>query len=284
MILARPLCAFIALLLAASASSAQTAAKEPDPALERRIEQALTRQPEMVAAAIAALAPQTPGKRDVYFLGVAGWGDQDVFRKEVRAVRSLFERTFGARKKAVSLVNHPDTIDTAPMATGQTIEAALMGISQAMDPDEDLLVMFLTSHGQEWNGFGLRLNERDFGNLTTAQLARMLGASRIRNRVVVVSSCFSGQFVPALAEENTLLITAAASDRPSFGCSSGAEWTYFGEAFFKNALPKYKKFAPAFVEASARIEEREKKEGFDPSVPQIRVGDNIRAILDEMGL
>jgi hypothetical protein len=33
-----------------------------------------------------------------------------------------------------------------------------------------------------------------------------------------------------------------------------------------------------------RIEEREKKEGFTPSVPQIRVGDQIRSVLDEMGL
>jgi hypothetical protein len=39
-------------------------------------------------------------------------------------------------------------------------------------------------------------------------------------------------FVPALADARTLVITAAAADRPSFGCEDGATWTYFGDAFF----------------------------------------------------
>ena len=276
--------ATLALLVAAVCAEATPPARQPDPALQRRIDDALSMQGDMVSTAISKLAPQRPGERDVYFVGVAGWGDQDVFRSEVRAVRSLFERSFGATDRAISLVNHAATLDAAPLATFETIEATLMGVGGVMDREEDLLVLFLTSHGEEWNGFNLHLNGQDFGRLRTAQLARMLGASRIRNRVVVVSACYSGQFVPALAEEHTLLMTAAANDRPSFGCTSTAEWTYFGEAYFRNALPKLRKFAPAFDEARKRIAEREKKEGFLPSVPQIRVGDGIRRVLDEMGL
>lgn len=237
-----------------------------------------------VAAGIAELAPQRPGKRDIYFLGVAGWGDQDVFRNEVRAVRSLFEKRFGAKDRAISLVNHAATLDAAPMATHETIEAAVMGVAGVMDPREDLLVMFLTSHGAEWDGFALELNGKELGRLQPAQLGRILGASLIRNRVVVVSSCFSGQFVPGLAEENTLLITSAASDRASFGCTSTAEWTYFGRAFFKEALPKHRKFQPAFEAAIKRVEALEKKEDFTLSEPQFRMGEKIKSVLDELGL
>ncbi|MGE0499740.1 MAG: C13 family peptidase [Rhizobiaceae bacterium] len=274
----------LALVATTLPATAAPPAKEPDPALQRRIDEALSKQGDMIAAAVSELTPERPSTRDVYFIGVAGWGDQDVFRKEVRAVRSLFERSFGAADRALSLVNHAETLKVAPLATNDTIEATLAAVAGVMDPDEDLLVMFLTSHGEQWDGFNLLLNGAELGRLKTAQFARMLGATRIRNRVIIVSSCFSGQFVPALAEENTLLITAAASDRASFGCTSTADWTYFGEAFFKVALPKHKKFAPAFEEARKRIEDREKREGFTPSVPQIRVGERIRKVLDEMGL
>lgn len=272
------------LLGAAAPSLAEPEAGKSSPALQRRIDAAMERQDEMVARALEKLAPQRPGVRDVYFVGVAGWGDQNVFRKEVRAVRAMFERDFGARDRAVSLVNNPETMNQVPLATRETIEAVLMGVGEIMDPEEDILFMFLTSHGVEWGGFSLHFNGQNLGGLRTGQLARMLGAARIRNRVVVVSACYSGQFVPALAEESTLLITAAASDRTSFGCTSTAEWTWFGRAFFRDALPKHRRFEPAFEEAKARVEAREKKENYTHSVPQIRVGEKIRAVLDEMGL
>src|ERR687897_3204640 len=72
--------------------------------------------------------------------------------------------------------------------------------------------------------------------LTPPALRRMLDASVAKYRVVIISACYSGVFVPALADSRTLVITAAAADRPSFGCEDGATWTYFGEAFFNRAL------------------------------------------------
>ncbi len=273
-----------ALTLSVAPIAAAPGLSDPNPRVQKLMDQALTRQDAMVADALGKVAPQRPGVRDVYFVGIAGWGDQDVFRREVRAVRALFEKSFGAQGRAVSLVNHRQTLDQVPMATHETIEAAIMGVAGLMDPEEDLLVVFLTSHGAEWDGFSLVLNGNDLGNLRTAQLGRILGAARVKNRVVVVSSCFSGQFVPALAEENTLLITAAASDRTSFGCTNTAQWTYFGEAYFRDALPRHRNFVKAFEEAKERITAREKKEGFTPSVPQIRVGERIRAVLGDMGL
>ena len=272
------------MVLACGAAMAEPDLKKPDPGLQERVDAAMRRQPEMVARAVEKLQPQRPGIRDIYFIGVAGWGDQDVFRKEVRAVRAQMEKDYGAKGRAVSLVNHARTLDAVPLATRETIEATVMAVAGIMDPQEDILVMFLTSHGASWEGFSLALNGTDLGRLRSPQLARILGASRIRNRVVIVSACYSGQFVPALAEENTLLITAAASDRSSFGCTSGAEWTWFGQAYFRDSLPKHHRFAPAFDAARKLIERRESKEGFKPSNPQIRVGTNIRAVLDELGL
>jgi hypothetical protein len=33
-----------------------------------------------------------------------------------------------------------------------------------------------------------------------------------------------------------LIITAAAADKPSFGCTDDADFTYFGRAFFDESL------------------------------------------------
>jgi len=272
----------LALALAQPAQAAPDLMK-PNPVVQKQLDEALLRQDAMVAQALDGLEPQRPGVRDLYFIGVAGWGDQDVFRLEVRAVRSLFETAFDAKDRAVSLVNHRATMKQAPLATHETIEATIMGVAAKMDPEEDVLVVFTTSHGAEWEGFGLVLNGNDFGSIRTAQLARILGATRLKNRVVIVSSCFSGQFVPALAEEHTLLITSSASDRSSFGCTTQAKWTWFGEAFFHDALPRHRNFVRAFDEAKKKIAAREKAEKFTPSVPQIRVGSRIRRVLDELG-
>ena len=69
-----------------------------------------------------------------------------------------------------------------------------------------------------------------------AAAAPALDEAGIQRRVVVVSACYSGGFVPALADARTLVITAARHDRPSFGCGVSSRITYFGEAFLAGAL------------------------------------------------
>lgn len=260
------------------------AMKRSDPAIQKRIEAELPRQGDLIRAAAQGLEAHRPGVRDVYFLGIAGWGDQDVFRLEVEKARALFDSRFGTAGRSLLLLNHPETLGERPLATRETIETAIDAMTQKLDPEEDVLVLFISTHGAQWDGVSLVLDGRNFGRLMPAQLARMLGMARLRNRVVIVSACFSGQFVPALAEEHTLLITAAASDRASFGCALGNDWTWFGEAFFAQALPKAGALVPAFKEAVKRVTAKEKREKMKPSVPQIRVGAKIRPVLSEAGL
>jgi hypothetical protein len=53
---------------------------------------------------------------------------------------------------------------------------------------------------------------------------------------VVISACYSGVFIPWLANPNNLVVTAADANHSSFGCEDRAKWTYFGNAFFNIAL------------------------------------------------
>ena len=75
---------------------------------------------------------------------------------------------------------------------------------------------------------------------------------------------------------------AAASDRTSFGCGNEFQWTYFGNAYFNEALRRTHSFTEAFEIARPQIEARERKEGYEPSQPQISVGTAIAPRLQRL--
>ena len=98
----------------------------------------------------------------------------------------------------------------------------------------------------------------------------------------MISACYSGSFMDALKDEHTLVITAAAEDRTSFGCSDEREWTYFGDAYINTALRQERSFTVAFEVARKIIERREKTEGLTPSSPQIYLGAAMREKLSAL--
>jgi hypothetical protein len=77
-------------------------------------------------------------------------------------------------------------------------------------------------------------------------------------------------------------MSAARADRSSHGCSHEADWTFFGRAFFDEALRETPSFTEAFARARAAVGTREAAEGLEPSEPQIAVGEAIKARLDAM--
>ena len=74
---------------------------------------------------------------------------------------------------------------------------------------------------------------------------------------MIVSACYSGTFVPPLANDNTIVITAADARNPSFGCAPGREWTFFGDAFFNRSLRPGTDLQRAFNGARITISEWE---------------------------
>jgi hypothetical protein len=93
--------------------------------------------------------------------------------------------------------------------------------------------------------------------------------------VIVVSSCHSGSFIPALADPNTLVIAASRADRTSFGCEDRRQWTYFGDAYFNRALRQETSFRRAFERARQQIAEWEAEDGLRSSLPQIAGGEAL---------
>jgi hypothetical protein len=270
--------ACLSLLLAGGAAVAQdkfgNTKGEPS-----RAEALLARQPQLLQAELGTLAAQTPGTVDLYGIGFAGDGTEGVFRNEVEYFGQLLPQRFGARGRTVTLINHPATALATPLATLGNLRAALDGVGRRMDKDEDVLLLFLTLHGTHDHELVVRMPPLEDDYIDPRELREALDASGIRWRVVVVSACFSGGFIDALKSPETMVITAARRDRPSFGCGAGSELTFFGQAFLTEALNQTTDFREAFDIARRRISEWEYFERMKPSMPQVWTGDAIRARL-----
>ena len=233
----------------------------------------LYQQTSLLDHSLNSLQAQRPDVADLYFIGFAGYGWQDVFMKEVNTVRALFDSRFDTRGRSLALINNARTRATAPIATTTALQAALKRVGSLIDPDQDLLFLFVTSHGSDDPAYlsvdedGLQLTQ-----LTPARLKAALAATPIKWKVIVVSACYSGSFIPALRDDNTLVITASSADRNSFGCDARNSMTDFGRAYFVEALKQTKSFTAAFELARTRIAAREKAEGLTPSQPQMALG------------
>lgn len=235
------------------------------------------RDRRLIAGDIAALAPQRPGQVDLYVVGFAGDSTENVFRNEVAYLDELMSRRFGARNRVVTLVNHLDSLTTAPrpLATLQNLRIALAGVGEVMDRDEDVLLLYLTLHGTEDHELAVQLPPVLEQWITPRELRKALDDADIRNRVVAISACYSGGFIPALREARTLVVTAARADRASFGCGSESDATYFGRAWLVDGLNRSNSFAGAYDIARGEISRWEREDGETPSLPQIEVGDEI---------
>ena len=234
-------------------------------------------QGELIARALSAIAPGRAGTRELYFVGFAPDASQDVFVREMRFVKRLFEERFGTAGRSIALASTYDALEEFPIGSVTNLARALGRVGKAMNADEDVLVLFISAHGDREHRLSAWQPPLELAPLTPTALARMLHDSGIKWRVVVVSACYSGGFIEPLRDDNSIVITAAAPDRTSFGCEAGRDFTYFGQAFFRDALAKTTSFVDAFEIARQLVAEQEAAERLTPSLPQIAVGRSIAA-------
>lgn len=235
------------------------------------------RADERLAADLANLAPQRPGHPDLFVLAVAGDGSERVFRNEVLHLERLAATRLDAAGHVLVLANHPpsDGVRRYPRASEETIRTALAGLGQRMDPAEDLLLLYVTTHGTEAHELVLLTPGRAPQLMAPAALRDALDDAGIGWRVIVISACYSGGFIDTLRSPKTLVITAARADRTSFGCGNSANATWFGQAFLIDGLNHTASFRRAFLRARNQIAEQEKAEDVDPSEPQWLAGEAI---------
>src|SRR2546428_1062378 len=197
----------------------------------------------------------------------------------MRLVKRLFDERFGTAGRSIVLASSSDALEELPIASVTNLSRALARVGRAMNADEDVVFLFLSAHAAPEHGLSAWQPPLELAPLTPTALARMLQDSGIKWRVIVISACYSGGYVEPLRDENSIVITAAAPDRTSFGCAAGRDFTYFGQAFFRDALAKKRSVTGAFEIAKQLITEQETAEKLTPSLPQISVDRAIAEML-----
>jgi hypothetical protein len=224
----------------------------------------------VVAFATMPTAVGADTKAAVLAFGLVG--SQSVFESEAKGAAAILAQRLGAADVVVR-ANTKTRGDVTIAAIGATLQSA----AAKLDHDNDLLSLVLTSHGSQ-DGVAVQAGRR-VEILSPQALAAMLNRAGVQHRVVIVSACYSGVFLN-LANDDTLVITAADSEHSSFGCQDKVKWTYFGDAFFNTALRRTADLRRAFEEARTIVRERERRNGFIPSNPQIAGGKNIGPLLE----
>lgn len=229
-------------------------------------------RPAPVQTTLGDLAPQQPGVTDVYAVGLAGWSEQDVFRKELDGALAAMGRLLPLKDRIIRLSNDPEA--KLPLADHKNFAAAVRAVAQVMDKSEDVLLLLMTSHGAT-NGFALQLPGKQVAVLTPQEVATILRNEGIKNRLVIVSACYSGVFVQPLADDDSIVLTAADAKNTSFGCAPGRDWTYFGDALFNQSLQPGVDLKFAFSRARLMIAGWESMDRVPPSNPQGHFGPTL---------
>lgn len=245
-------------------------------------EAALFEQADRIDDALEPIRRDDAPDPEGFFLGFAGVGDQKVFAQEIELAARVVGERFGTGDRQLSLINDERDLDSAPLASVSGLHYALKGLAARMDLDKDVLFLAISSHGSEDPAIAVANSQFPLQSLTPEELAQALKDAGIEWRVIVISACYAGGFIGALRDPRTVIITAAAADRTSFGCSNDSELTYFGEAFYGQALPRARSLRDAFDAAKRAVAERESREHVTASDPQAYFGEQIEAKLARM--
>src|SRR6266850_7470441 len=82
-------------------------------------------QPQLLERTLAELKATPAHHPQIYFVGFAGYGRQAVFKREVLAVRQLFDDRFGTKGRSVALINHRSTVKEIPLADIANLDRVL---------------------------------------------------------------------------------------------------------------------------------------------------------------
>lgn len=166
--------------------------------------------------------------------------------------------------------------DTRPMRTD--LQPIYDTLSELAKKASGGCLVYYTSHG---GPPGVVLDQDGQQMLVPPEVMADLVNQACPNRpsVVVISACFSGVFIPALQKNDRMILTAARSDRSSFGCGEGDKYPYFDDCFLSSSGAATD-FAQLGKAVQACVARREIETGArPPSEPQMWIGPAIRPML-----
>ncbi|MFQ5588294.1 MAG: C13 family peptidase [Nitrospiria bacterium] len=241
-------------------------------------------QYQLLTESMRHIEASREGTTDLYFLSFGGDSHQDVFMNEALYTTALLESSFGLQNRTLYLINHPSVVHEVPIASVINLRVALQYFASQMNVEEDVLFLYLTSHGSENHTLTVSLGGVPLVDLPADELAEILRESGIKWKVVTISACYSGGFIDYLKDEYSMIITSSRADRTSFDCRDDSEMTYFGRAFFQYAMTPSASFVEVFSKTRKIVSDWEDEEKVTHSEPQIHTSPLIEKKLEEWRL
>ena len=233
-------------------------------------------QHKKLGSAMNSLLPQRQGIIDAYVVTI-GLDSDAVFAREAGEAAKVLSRRYGAVGRTIFLTAGSDEKTTGtPQGSPPNLAAALAAVAAKMNLEEDVLILFATTHGDPVSGLVYRDGNNGVGMIAPRRLETLLAGLGFERRMILLSACYSGVFVPSLTTDDSIIVTAASSQRTSFGCAPGNDWTFFGDAFVNHALRKSQRFDQATDEAVGLISKWETDLNLVPSRPQVFVGEKAK--------
>lgn len=261
-----------------SSSWVATASDEVDRPVLTLSQEVFEVQEMLLDQALAGVPGESAAEIQVFGLVYAPYA-QDVFLRESAMVSDVMQQRLDAKDRVVQLLNHASATQATPWATPRNLQKAIQAVAQKMRREQDVLVLYITSHGGADHRIASSHWPLEVNDLTAAQVRQWLDEAGIRHRAIAISACYSGGWVAPLRGEGTLVMTAADADHTSYGCGNKSELTFFGRAVFDEALRHTRSLEDAFAQAVPVIRQREtdakKTDGF--SNPQIHAGAAFKA-------
>ena len=174
-------------------------------------------------------------------------------------------------------LNSQFSLETKPPADQATLQALALSFTQLnIRPEQDACLFYVSSHGKQ--GDGVYMKRVHDGQLTPAQLNTALNwTCGTAPTVVMVSACYSGQFIQPLRADNRIIMTAASAQRPSFGCSEAQEYTFWDGCVIDN-FERSSTWENLYANVKQCIAQKEQQLGYPASQPQAYFGKNMRGL------
>lgn len=239
-------------------------------------------QPELLAKASKSFAAPRPGGSLTFILSLAPGGSQKLFGREAAGVLRVVESRFGSGARSILLSNAEKDLRSLPLANRSNLEGAIAAMHGSYDPGRDLAMIYLTSHGSREGELSTDLPDyTGLKPISAAFLAAALDKAQITRRIVIVSACYSGTWIEPLASPDTIVITASAADRTSFGCDDARTNTVFGQALIDSRLGRGASLREVFADIKRSVAREEAAIGAQPSLPQVYVGARMKGVWGE---
>lgn len=144
-----------------------------------------------------------------------------------------------------------------PFATASNLQVVFAKLAEWSSQHRLALTLLISTHGSP-DVLSVNIGNNYLVPVRTAQLQQWLRSLDPRTAItVVLSACYSGSFADALGGKNRMVLTSAAADRNSFGCSYNSQNTWFIAQLLGPRFQAAKTWESLYRETVAGVEEQE---------------------------